>query len=73
MENKPKINVKRISRSKIETNKTPIVEKHKRGKKINFKEPIIEQPVIEQPIIEEPIIDEQLQETFEVDDNFYLN
>ena len=33
MENKPKINVKRFSRSKIETNETPIIEKNQEVKR----------------------------------------
>ena len=33
MENKPKINVKRFSRSKVQTEETPIIEKKQEGKR----------------------------------------
>ena len=75
MENKPKINVKRFSRSKVLTEDTPteepIVEKKTRGrkKKVTIEEPEITieepEPIIDEP---EPIIEEP--ETFEVDDDF---
>jgi len=74
---KPKINVKRFSRSKnIEptTEEPIIIEKKTRGRKkkvIINEEPIIEEPIIEEPIINEPIIEEPEEpETFEIDDNF---
>lgn len=71
MENKPKINVKRFSRSKTETEtETPIIEKPKRGRK----KAIVETPIIEEEqIIEAPIIEElpeEIPETFEIDDDF---
>ena len=54
MENKPKVNVKRFLRLKIETNETPTIEKITRSrKKVVFEEPYINQPNIEEPIIEE--------------------
>ena len=69
MENsKPKINVKRFSRSKVDTenNEEPIISEPKtRGRK---KKVVIEEP-IQEPIIEEPI-EELIPESFELDDNF---
>ena len=71
MENKPKINVKRFSRSKKEDipNDEPI-EKKTRGRK---KKVIIEEPEITieepEPIINEPEPEPE-PETFEIDDNF---
>ena len=69
---KPKINVKRFSRSKVDTQDTeePIIEKKTRGRK---KKVIIEEPIIEEPIISETIYEEdspESPETFEIDDNF---
>ena len=70
---KPKINVKRFSRSKVDTenNEEPIIEEPKpKGRKkkvVKIEEPIIEEPIIEEPIIEEPI---EIPESFEIDDNF---
>jgi len=63
MENtKPKINVKRFSRSKVDIDdkpiEEPIVEKKTKGRK---KKVVIEEP-IEEPIIEEPIIEEVKEE-----------
>ena len=63
MENsKPKINIKRFSRSKVDIDdkpiEAPIVEKQKKGRK---KKVVIEEP-IEEPIIEEPIIEEVKEE-----------
>jgi len=56
MENsKPKINVKRFSRSKVDTenHEEPIISEPKtRGRK---KKVVIEEPIISEPIIEEPI------------------
>ena len=51
---KPKINVKRFSRSKVDTQDTeePTIEKKTRGRK---KKVIIEEPIIEEPIISETI------------------
>ena len=73
MENsKPKINVKRFSRSKVDDIEDkpieePIVEKKTRGRK--KKVVTIEEPIISEPIIEEPI-EEEIPESFELDDNF---
>jgi hypothetical protein len=79
MENtKPKINVKRFSRSKVDLEdkpiEEPVLEKKTRGRK---KKVIIEEPTVEEPIIEEPIVEEvkeeeeeYIPESFEVDDNF---
>ena len=69
---KPKINVKRFSRSKIDTQDTeePIIEKKTIGRK---KKVLIEEPIIEEPIISETIYEEDSPETpktFEIDDNF---
>jgi len=70
MENsKPKINVKRFSRSKVNTenNEEPIISEPKtRGRK---KKVVIEEPIVQEPIIEEPI-EEEIPESFELDDNF---
>ena len=70
MENsKPKINVKRFSRSKVDTenNEEPIISEPKtRGRK---KKVVIEEPIVQEPIIEEPI-EEEIPESFELDDNF---
>ena len=71
MENKPKINVNRFSRSKtpiIETEtETPIIKKGR--KKAIVETPIIEEEqIIEAPIIEE--LPEEIPETFEIDDDF---
>lgn len=73
METKPKVNVKRFSRSKDEASEKPIVEKKTRGKKkvTIVEEPIIEEPIIEEElVIEEPIKEEAIPETFDIDDNF---
>jgi hypothetical protein len=64
MENtKPKINVKRFSRSKVDLEdkpiEEPVVEKKTRGRK---KKVIIEEPTVEEPIIEEPIVEEVKEE-----------
>jgi hypothetical protein len=70
---KPKINVRKFSRSKVNSEdkpiEEPVVEKKTRGRK---KKVIIEEPIIEEPIIEEPIIigEEYIPESFELDDNF---
>ena len=63
---KPKVNVKRFSRSKIEEpSELPIVEKKSKGKKkVSI---VVEEPP--EPIIEEQKI-EEIPETFEIDDNF---
>jgi hypothetical protein len=73
MENsKPKINVKRFSRSKVDTenNEEPIIsepkQKGRKKKVVTIEEPIISEPIIEEPIEEE----EYIPESFEVDDNF---
>ena len=67
---KPKINVRKFSRSKVDSEdkpiEEPVVEKKTRGRK----KVIIEEPIIEQPIINEPIIEDEPPETFEIDDNF---
>ena len=70
---KPKINVKRFSRSKVDSVETeePIIEKKTKGRK--KKVSINEEPIIEQPIIQESIIEtqeEETPETFEIDDDF---
>jgi hypothetical protein len=71
---KPKINVKRFSRSKVdsvETEEPIIIEKKTKGRK--KKVSINEEPIIEKPIIEESIIEtqeEETPETFEIDDDF---
>ena len=73
-----KVNVKRFSRSKTVEESTepiieePIVEKKTRGRK---KKVIIEEPIIDETIIDEPNIEtiDEEPETFEIDDNFYLN
>ena len=70
---KPKINVKRFSRSKVDSVETeePIIEKKTKGRK--KKVSINEEPTIEQPIIQESIIEtqeEETPETFEIDDDF---
>ena len=70
---KPKINVKRFSRSKVDSVETeePIIEKKTKGRK--KKVSINEEPIIEQPIIQESIIEtqeEEIPETFEIDDDF---
>ena len=70
---KPKINVKRFSRSKVDSVETeePIIEKKTKGRK--KKVSINEEPIIEKPIIEESIIEtqeEETPETFEIDDDF---
>jgi len=67
---KPKINVKRFSRSKVDSVETeePIIEKKTKGRK--KKVSINEEPIIEQPIIEESIIEnqeEEIPESFDVD------
>jgi len=64
MENtKPKINVKRFSRSKVDLEdkpiEEPVLEKKTRGRK---KKVIIEEPTVEEPIIEEPIVEEVKEE-----------
>ena len=69
---KPKINVRKFSRSKVDKQDTeePIIEKKTRGRK---KKVIIEEPIISEPIIEEPIYEEdspEIPESFEIDDNF---
>jgi len=65
---KPKVNVKRFSRSKTEEpSELPIIEKKTKGKK---KVSIIVEEPSEEPIIEESIIAEQKPESFEIDDNF---
>ena len=68
MENtKPKINVKRFSRSKVDSEdkptEAPVIEKKTRGrkKKTVIEEPIIDEP-IEEPIVEEPIEEEPIEE-----------
>ena len=66
---KPKVNVKRFSRSKTEEpSELPIVEKKSKGKKkVSI---VVEEPLeVTEPIIEEPKI-EEIPETFEIDDNF---
>jgi len=70
---KPKINVKRFSRSKVDSVETeePIIEKKTKGRK--KKVSINEEPIIEQPIIQESIIEtqeEEIPETFEINDDF---
>ena len=70
---KPKINVKRFSRSKNieQTTEEPIIEKKTKGRK--KKVSINEEPIIEKPIIEESIIEtqeEEIPESFEIDDDF---
>ena len=64
---KPKVNVKRFSRSKTEEpSELPIIEKKTKGKKkVSI---VVEEPP--EPIIEESIIEEQVPESFEIDDNF---
>ena len=64
---KPKVNVKRFSRSKTEEpSELPIIEKKTKGKKkVSI---VVEEPP--EPIIEESIIEEQIPESFEIDDNF---
>ena len=64
---KPKVNVKRFSRSKTEEpSELPIIEKKTKGKKkVSI---VVEEP--SEPIIEESIIEEQIPESFEIDDNF---
>ena len=64
MENtKPKINVRKFSRSKVDLEdkpiEEPVVEKKTRGRK---KKVIIEEPTVEEPIIEEPIVEEVKEE-----------
>ena len=64
---KPKVNVKRFSRSKTEEpSELPIIEKKTKGKKkVSI---VVEEP--SEPIIEESVIVEQIPESFEIDDNF---
>ena len=65
---KPKINVKRFSRSKVDTEEPIISEPKPRGRKkkvVTIEEP----PIIQEPIIEETIIEEDSPESFEIDDN----
>ena len=70
MENKPKINVKRFSRSKVDIEdkpiEEPIIEKKPKGRK---KKVVIEEP-IEEPIIEEPIIEEVKEEEEYIPESF---
>jgi len=63
---KPKVNVKRFSRSKTEEpSELPIIEKKTKGKKkVSI---VVEEP--SEPIIEEPKT-EEIPESFEIDDNF---
>ena len=66
---KPKVNVKRFSRSKTEEpSELPIIEKKTKGKKkVSI---VVEEPLeVTEPIIEEPKT-EEIPETFEIDDNF---
>ena len=64
---KPKVNVKRFSRSKTEEpSELPIIEKKTKGKKkVSI---VVEEP--SEPIIKESIIEEQIPESFEIDDSF---
>ena len=71
MENsKPKINVKRFSRSKVDTenNEEPIIsepkQKGRKKKVVTIEEPIISEPIIEEPIEEEEYIPESFDEDF---------
>ena len=72
MENKPKINVKRFSRSKVDIEdkpiEEPIVEKKTRGrkKKVTIEEHIIEEPIIEE-VKEEEEEEEYIPESFDED------
>jgi len=70
---KPKINVKRFSRSKVDSVETeePIIEKKTKGRK--KKVSINEEPIIEQPIIEESIIENQEEEIPESFDDDFLS
>jgi len=66
MENtKPKINVRKFSRSKVDSEdkpiEAPVIEKKTRGRK---KKTVIEEPIIEEPI-EETIIEETIEEPIE--------
>ena len=66
---KPKVNVKRFSRSKTEEpSELPIVDKKSKGKKkVSI---VVEEPLeVTEPIIEDPKA-EEIPETFEIDDNF---
>jgi len=72
---KPKVNVRKFSRSKVDSEpiEEPVVEKKTRGrkKKVVIEEPVIEEPIIDEPVIEEPQeIEEEdiIPESF--DDNF---
>jgi len=72
---KSKVNVKRFSRSKVDSEpiEEPVVENKTRGrkKKVVIEEPVIEEPIIDEPVIEEPQeIEEEdiIPESF--DDNF---
>ena len=70
---KPKVNVKRFSRSKVDSVETeePIIEKKTKGRK--KKVSINEEPIIEQPIIEESIIENQEEEIPESFDDDFLS
>ena len=66
---KPKVNVKRFSRSKTEEpSELPIIEKKTKGKKkVSI---VVEEPLeVTEPIIAETKT-EEIPETFEIDDNF---
>jgi hypothetical protein len=69
---KPKVNVRKFSRSKIDTedNQEPIIETKPKGRK---KKVIIEEPINEEPIINEPILEEETPETFEIEDDNFLS